>query len=229
MLGAVVLLGLPSQTPKQAPVATRIASGPIVTVSGQSRRLGTRLTCLFFPGDGLWLSAVNEPNGRHQRLLQKRGEQWFDMSNIESFAHKVRIRTAAEALCFVRLRTIFDLPSSADSFRGYEILPYDQVTKQIALGDWLQYDLMHHSPFGLSKGVVTRQWFQEHALYDPIVKSMGGRWSIKRWVTKRKKDGNYVTGILSENVTMRGTYAATFTEVAQVTLPAPAWKNRSEE
>ena len=178
----------------------------------------TRLNCPFDVTDRLLLQPEKDPQSGHLKIVRVEGPHHIQLKDIQDLNRKVSIRTGAEALAFVRLRTVFNLPSKSDHFRGYELISTSQVTRQIAFGVRWIFDQMQDPLVHRRFGAVPDIWFKKNRLTTPIVKGLGYRWSISRFVLESKPDHSFQPGTLDETVDLHGVYHATFTPNS---LPPP--------
>ena len=146
------------------------------------------------------------------------------MSSIEDLYRKVHIHTGAEALSFVRLRTMLDLPFKSDSFRGSEIMPPSQFTRQIGFEiPWI-YQQSQVAQTNPHLGIMPEVWYLKNHLYPPLVKGLGFKWSIKRLVLQRLPNHKYLPGVLEETVDVHGAYHADLRPL-RIEAPPGGWGN----
>ena len=197
-----------------------VSSAPALNPSSDSKDI--RLNTMFAVKDSLVIP-------RSARMIQgikinriEAGKR-LPVQAIEDLYKHVHIYTGAEALSFVRLRTILDLPSKADKFRGSEIISPNQWTRQIGYGvPWIFQKATLGKP-DPSFGNMPDIWFRKNRLFSPIVKGLGYKWSVKRLVIQILPDDSVQPRILEEYVDWRGSYHANL-KPFKVDPPPKGWR-----
>jgi hypothetical protein len=157
---------------------------------------------------------LSDPLDARRRLYVVTGGRWQQVRSLSILAGHVRIRSADQALHFVRLRTS---PTTSLAFEGTmwaEVLPRTAVDSALTFGDHTLIRTLKQAREGLY-GVLSADRFAELGFHLPTVSMTAGGYKVRRVVVvlPRGAHGRPIVQWISEQVSSDGSYRITGTEL----------------
>lgn len=163
----------------------------------------------FEAGDGLYL-VETEPQGNpiYLDVAQKLTNGWRYVRKLSDLKGRVQIKTAKDALAFVRLRTS---PVTAQWLRESELIlelaASEAIDLSFTFGDAIELDFLKQHGNGI-RGIYTAKWMKTHKVPAATAVPTRRGWQITRVCftkAKRNLDSPISTVLLTEFVGTDGT------------------------